>query len=116
MRISQYSNALYGDFADPSKNTLQCSRVMIHDHLGHGYTVANSIRKEYCDSLYDVLFNEGRYITVSTDHLVNSNAYGDMPVAQLPVDVTLNNMITPTEPAMYDGKCHLILLGYLVLC
>ena len=106
-RISQYNDALYGDFADPSKNTLQCSRVMIHDHLGHGYTVANSIRKEYRDSLYDVLFNEGRYITVATDHMVNTNAYGDMPVAQLPVDATLNNMITPTESATYGGKISL---------
>ena len=104
-RISQYCDALYGDYKDPSKNTLICNgKMMIHDHLGHGYTSLNSIRKEYRSSLYDVLFNEGRYITVSTDHLVNTNAYGEMPVAQLPVDATLNNMITPTEPAMYDGK------------
>ena len=104
-RISQYCDALYGDYKDPSKNTLISNgKMMIHDHLGHGYTSLNSIRKEYRSSLYDVLFNEGRYITVSTDHLVNTNAYGEMPVAQLPVDATLNNMITPTEPAMYDGK------------
>ena len=104
-RISQYNGSIYGDYADPSKNTLQCNgKVMIHDHLGHGYAQLNSIRKEYRDNFYDVLFNEGRYIRVSTDHVVNTNAYGEMPVAQLPVDATLNNMITPTEPATYDGK------------
>lgn len=103
-RISQYCDALYGDYKDPSINTLMCNRVMIHDHLGHGYTTLNSIRKEYRDSVYDVLFNEGKYITVSTDHVVNTNAYGELPIAQLPVDATLNNMIIPTEPAGYDGK------------
>ena len=101
-RITQYSDAIYGNYDNPETNRLICNgNVKILDHMSGDYVEAYSIRKEFRNEFYDMVFNEGRYVSISTDHKVNTNNRGDIDASTVEPGDTMNNMISSAPGYKY---------------
>lgn len=106
-RVARYSGNIYGDYNNPEKNTVDCAgKVQVLDYQSGNYVDAYNIRKEFKKELFDVVFDNARYITVSADQEIVTNGSTPVNVQKVNNSTQVINMAYPIEPATYDAKMN----------